>query len=78
MSSISVKGVEVITITFSMTKYCKGRQLNMAPEVVVLVRDMPFQPRVQSYQVSSIYLKGCWMYGAHYKNVSNRIHIPRE
>ena len=50
----------------------------MAPEVVFPVRDMPSQPRVQSYQVSSIYLKGCWMYGAHYKNVSNRIHIPRE
>ena len=28
----------------------------------VLVRSTPSQPRIQFYQVSSIYLKGCWSY----------------
>ena len=54
------KGVEVITFTrFLLPNTVRGDTKTMAPRVVVLVLDMPFQPSVQSYQVSSIYLKGC-------------------
>ena len=35
------------------------------PRVVILLCDMLSQPYVQSYQVSSMYLKRCWGYQDH-------------